>query len=99
MDETANPRKARVASPERHEQEKENTEVISQLESPQEIAESTKDMIPKEFIQGNMNVEEEPQAEDQEENLTKGTAGMDQHPIEQTGSDKGTIVPLKRGGN
>ena len=43
-----------------------------------------------------MNVEEEPQEEGQEENLTEGTADIDQNHVEKTGSDKGTTIPLKK---
>ena len=61
LNEIANPSEARVASPERCEQENEKIEPVSRPGNPQEIAESTEKMIPEESIQGNVNVEEEPQ--------------------------------------
>ena len=71
---------------------KNTTEEISQLESSQGIVESIEGIVPEEFSQGNMNIEEEPQ----EENPTEGTTDEDQNPVEQTGSKKGTVVPLRK---
>ena len=41
-------------------------------------------------------MEEEPREEDQEENLTEGTADIDQNSVEQTGSNKGATIPLRK---
>lgn len=61
LKETTNPNKVVESARVEHEQEKENMEAMSQPESSQEIAESNEGIILEEYIQGHMNIEEEPQ--------------------------------------
>ena len=63
-DETTNPSEARVASPERHEQENENIEPTSRPGNPQETTESTEQRIPEEPSQEHESMEEEPQEDE-----------------------------------
>lgn len=73
-----------------------NIEAVLQTGISQGTTEPIEVITPEECSRKNMNTEEVFLEENREASPTEGTAAEEQTPAEKLGSEKGTVIPLRK---